>query len=175
MTVERVHNGFMAAPEFKFTEVDKRSAGLAGGYAGVVFDEHLFIGGGAYVLATQRRGRDMAYGGLVLQWLSGGDDTFGFSAKTLLGGGSAEDSGTIQVFSRGRPIVEPFRSRRNFLVAEPEVAALVRLSDHLRLSVGAGYRFTGSDWGRRDGSFDSTVGRLNGAVGTVSLHILGGS
>jgi hypothetical protein len=175
MTVERVHNGFLAAPEFKFTEVDKRSAGLVGGYAGVVVDEHFFVGGGAYVLATQRRGRDMAYGGLVLQWLSGGNDTFGFSAKTLLGGGSAESSGTIQVFNRGRAIVEPFRSRRNFLVAEPELDALVRISDHLRLSVGAGYRFTGSDWGRRDGTFDSTVGRLSGAVGTVSLHIVGGS
>jgi hypothetical protein len=47
MTVERVHNGFIITPEFKYTEIDKRSAGLAGGYAGVVFEEHFMIGGGA--------------------------------------------------------------------------------------------------------------------------------
>ena len=51
MTVERVHNGFLAAPDFKFTEFDQTSSGLAGGYAGVVLDEHFFIGGGAYGLA----------------------------------------------------------------------------------------------------------------------------
>jgi hypothetical protein len=174
MTVERVHNGFIAAPEFKFTEIDKRSSGLAGGYAGAVFDEHLFVGGGAYVLATERRGRDMAYGGLVVQWLGGDNDGFGFSARTLLGGGSAETTGTVQIFDRGRLIVEPFRARRNFLVAEPELDALVRLTEHVRLAVGAGYRFTGTDWGQRDRTFDASVGRLNGAVGTISLQIGGG-
>lgn len=175
MVVERVHNGFMAAPEFKFTEIDKRSSGLAGGYAGVVFDEHFFVGGGAYVLATDRHGRDMAYGGVILQWIGGGSDTFGFSARTLLGGGSTESSGTIQVFDRGRTFNEPFRSRQNFLVAEPELDALVRITDHVRLAVGAGYRFTGSDFGRRDLAFSRSDERLNGAVGTISLQIGGGS
>jgi hypothetical protein len=164
----------MVAPEFKFTEIDRRSAGLAGGYAGVVFDEHFFVGGGAYVLTTERRGRDMAYGGLILQWLGGGNDTFGFSARTLLGGGSTDALGTIQVLDRGRLISEPFRARRNFLVAEPELDALVRITDNLRLAVGAGYRFTGSDWGRRDRGFVGSTDRLNGAVGTVSLQIGGG-
>jgi hypothetical protein len=62
MTVERVHNGFLVVPEYKFTEVDKRSAGLAGAYAGIVIDEHFFVGGGGYVLTTERHGRDLAYG-----------------------------------------------------------------------------------------------------------------
>jgi hypothetical protein len=171
MIVERVHNGFLIAPEFKFTEVDHKSSGLAGGYAGVVFDEHFFVGGGGYVLTTHTRGRDMAYGGLVLQWLGAGNDTFGFSAKTLLGGGQAESSETIQILDRGRIVSEPFRTRRSFLVAEPELDALVRFTDHVRLAVGAGYRFTGSDWGRRDGTFDVPNSRLNGAVGTISLQI----
>lgn len=171
MIVERVHNGFMVTPEFKFTEIDKRSSGLAGGYAGFVFDEHIFIGGGGYILTTHRRGRDMAYGGLVVQWLGGGNDTFGFSAKTLLGGGRADSSDTIQILDRGRLIIEPFRTRRNFLVAEPELDARVRITDHVRLAVGAGYRFTGSDWGRRGAAFDGPGSRLNGAVGTIGLQI----
>jgi hypothetical protein len=175
MIVEQVHNGFLVAPDFKFTEVDRKSSGLAGGYAGFVFDEHIFIGGGGYVLATHTHGRDLAYGGLVLQWLGGGNDTFGFSAKTLLGGGRADSSGTVQVLDRGRLISEPFRARQNFLVAEPELDALIRITDHLRLAIGAGYRFTGSDWGHRGGSFDVPGGRLNGAVGSIGLHIGGGS
>jgi hypothetical protein len=174
MVVERVHNGFLGAPEFKFTEVDHRSSGLAGGYLGFVFDEHVFVGGAGYVLTTERRGRDMAYGGLLLQWLAGGNDTFGFGARTLLGGGTADSIGTIQVFDRGRPISEPFRARRNFLVAEPGVDARVRLADSVHLAVGVGYRFTGSEWGRR-GSFDVPGGRLNGAVGSIALQIGGGS
>jgi hypothetical protein len=173
MIVERVHNGFLVAPDFKFTEIDHKSSGLAGGYAGFVFDEHFFIGGGGYALATQTRGRDLAYGGLVLQWLGAGNDTFGFSAKTLFGGGRADSSGTLQVLDHGRTISESYRARQNFLVAEPELDALIRMTDHLRLAVGAGYRFTGSDWGRRN-PFDIPGQRLNGAVGSISLQIGGG-
>ena len=174
MIVERVHNGFVIAPEFKFTEIDHRSSGLAGGYAGFVIDEHFFIGGGAYLLATERRGRDLAYGGLVLQWLGAGTDAFGFSAKTLLGGGSAETSGTVQVLDRGRLISEPFRSRQDFFVAEPELDALLRITSHVRLAVGAGYRFTGSARGRNSDFFGGPGRtRLDGAVASISLQIGG--
>jgi hypothetical protein len=175
MIVEQVHNGFMVAPDFKYTEVDKKWSGLAGGYAGVVFDEHFFIGGGGYGLVTNTRGREMGYGGLVLQWLGGGDETFGFSVKTLLGGGRAESSGTTQVLDRGRLISQPLRIRQDFFVAEPEVDALIRIASHVRLAVGAGYRFTGSD--RYDRDFFDVPGRmrLNGAVGSISLQIGGGS
>jgi hypothetical protein len=176
MIVERVHNGFLAAPDFKITEVDKKSSGLAGGYAGFVIDDTFFIGGGAYALVTNRRDREMAYGGLVLQWFGGGNDTFGFSAKTLLGGGRAESSSIVQVLDRGRLVSQSFRTRQDFFVAEPEVDALVRITKHLRLAVGAGYRFTGSEGRGRDGFVDG-IGRsrLNGAVGSVGLQIGGGS
>jgi hypothetical protein len=170
MIVERVHNGFLVAPDFKFTEVDKKSSGLAGAYAGVVFDEHFFIGGGGYVLATNRRDRDMAYGGLVLQWLAG-TDTFGFSAKTLLGGGWTEAPSEVQLLS-GPVRFLNVRVAQNFYVAEPEVDALVRMTKHLRLAVGAGYRFTG--YGRRGFQpYSAVLGtdRLNGAVGSISLQI----
>ena len=171
MIVERVHNGFLVAPEFKFTQIDHRSSGMAGGYAGFVIDDHFFVGGGAYVLTTDRRGRDLAYGGLVLQWL-GGNDTFGFGAKTLLGGGSAESFG---VAAPGRFPTEPFPSRRGFVVAEPEIDATLRVAPHVRLAVGAGYRFTGSVRGGRNGFFDGYRDALNGATGTIALQISSGS
>jgi hypothetical protein len=173
MIVERVHNGFLVVPEFKFTEVDRRSAGLAGAYAGLVIDERFFIGGGGYVLTAERRGRDLAYGGLVLQWLGASNDVFAFSAKTLLGGGSTESSGTIQILDRGQAITYPFRSRQSFFVAEPEVDLLIHFTDHIGLAVGAGYRFTGSD--RYDRDLGIPDSRLSGAVGSIGLRIGGGS
>ena len=57
MTVERIHNGFLAAPDFKFTEFDHKTSGLVGGYAGVVFADAFFIGGGGYGLVTDTNGR----------------------------------------------------------------------------------------------------------------------
>ena len=175
MIVEQVHNGFLVAPDVKVTEVDRTTAGLAGGYAGLVIDDHVFVGGGAYVLASHSRDREMAYGGLVLQWFGRGSERFGFSAKTLLGGGRSESMSTRQILDRGRLVSERFRFGQNFFVAEPEVDALVRLTRHLRLTAGAGYRFTGSARGR-DG-FPDSRGRtgLNGAVGSIGLHIGGGS
>lgn len=176
MIVERVHNGFLVAPDFKITQVDKKSSGLAGGYAGFVVDAAFFIGGGAYARVTNTRDREMVYGGLVLQWFGRTGERFGFSAKTLLGGGTSESSSTVQVLDRGRVTSQRLRLRQDFFVAEPEVDARVRLTKHLRLTVGAGYRFTGSGWrGHRD--FFDGPGRtgLNGAVGSVGLHIGGGS
>jgi len=178
MVVEQIHNGFLAAPEFKITELNHRWAGLAGGYGGVVFDEHFLVGGGAYGLVANRHGRDLVYGGLVLQWLSGrSDDTFSFGAKTLLGGGHAEVPADVHV----QPLIFPpprdefFRIGQNFFVAEPEFDARVRLGPHLRLTVGAGYRFTGTAHGRNyffDGSGHTG---LNGAVGSIGVQIGGGS
>jgi hypothetical protein len=176
MIVERVHNGFLVAPDFKITEVDKKTSGLAGGYAGFVFDDHFFVGGGAYVLASHTRDRGMAYGGLVLQWFGHTGERFGFGAKTLLGGGRSEVSSTVQLLERGRTISGRFRVGQDFFVAEPEVDALVRLTKLLRLSVGAGYRFTGSERRDRDGVLDGlSRSALNGAVGSIALHIGGGS
>ncbi|HEV3139692.1 MAG TPA: hypothetical protein VGY57_04210, partial [Vicinamibacterales bacterium] len=138
MIVERVHSGFMVAPDVKVTRVDRRTSELAGAYAGWVADETFFIGGGGYWLANGSRDRGMAYGGLVVQWMGGADRTIGYSVKGLLGGGEATltDSFTERVPvlplpPRGSttPIaytlqVQPLRFRQQFLVAEPEANVL---------------------------------------------------
>jgi hypothetical protein len=187
MIVERVHSGFLVAPDFKITEVDGKTSELAGGYAGWLTDGKIFFGGGGYWLANQSRDREMAYGGLIVQWLARTNERFGFSAKGLVGGGRATLSSSISDIlplsdrdgrslgridqdddlNRSRLTDSRIRFREDFFVAEPEVGLLVRLTKRLRLTGGAGYRFTGGE-GRNDN-------RLHGAVGSVGLQIGGGS
>jgi hypothetical protein len=182
MIVERIHSGFLAAPDVRVTEVDKKTSELVGGYAGWVTDDTFFIGGGGYWLANQSREREMAYGGLVVQWLAHASSRVGFSAKGLVGGGRATLASPVSdLIARGDPRgrIEPVdprrtvltntivRFREDFFVAEPEVDVLVRLARHLRLTAGAGYRFTAGERGDDN--------RLRGAVGSVGLQIGGGS
>ncbi len=174
MIFEPVRSGWLAAPDFKITEVDHRTSELVGGYAGRITDDTFFIGGGGYWMANQSRDREMAYGGLVVQWLARTNARLGFSVKGLVGGGAATLSGLTLLRDnddrddrRGR--ITTIRGRHNqaFFVAEPEADVLVRLTRHMRLTVGAGYRFTTSERGG-----DS---RLRGAAGTLGLQIGGGS
>jgi hypothetical protein len=187
MIVERVHSGFMIAPDFKVTEVDKKTSELAGGYAGWLTDGTFFIGGGGYWLANQASDRKMAYGGLVLQWLAMKDRRIGLSAKGFVGGGRATLGGTITPLARMPEITNApvrgfdradldrntraslntrIRYRQDFFLVEPEVDVIVRLTSSLRLTGGIGYRLTSSD-GRDDD-------RLRGAAGSIALQI-GGS
>ena len=105
MVVERVHNGFLFAPDFKITEVDHKTSGIVGGYAGVVIADAFFIGGGGYGLVTDTHGREMFYGGMILQWFGRTNETFGYSAKMLMGGGTSESTDVVRV--EPRPCHEP--------------------------------------------------------------------
>jgi hypothetical protein len=187
MIVEQVHNGFLVAPDVKVTEVDRRTSELVGGNAGWVFDESIFVGGGGYWLANRSADREMAYGGLVIQWLSRSNSRIGFGAKALVGGGRATLTDSVTELVRvnqpipivnGRPdlsripaptfrtITTQVRTRNDFFVAEPEADVRIRLARHARLTAGVGYRVTGTD--HRDDS------RLRGAVGSLGIQLGGG-
>jgi hypothetical protein len=195
MIVERVHNGFLVAPEVKATEFDKRAEPLVGGSAGWVAAETLFIGGGGFWMPQKRQSdRELAYGGVVLQWFVVDGDRFGLSAKALFGGGEATLPETVTQYvypplpvplpTAGRnsppaPLPAPrlvtttVRVRSDIAVAEPEINARLAFSKHVRLALGAGYRFAGSDWWRRNG-FDRDAGnRLSGPTATIGLQIGG--
>jgi hypothetical protein len=186
MTVERVKSGFLVTPDVKITEVDHRTSELVGAYAGWLTDDTFFIGGGGYWLANQSVRRDMGdmgYGGLVVQWLVHAKEPIGFSVKGLVGGGATRSSSTISRtirvpdlrggrFDDGRPGTltlssARFRTATGFLVAEPEVDLLIRLTPRMRLTAGAGYRLIAAE--HRDDR------RLGGAVGSLGLQIGGGS
>jgi hypothetical protein len=174
MIFEPIHSGWLIAPDAKITEFDGQTDGLLGGYGGWITDDTFFVGGAAYWLVNPSHDHEMWYGGITFQWLARTNARFGYTAKGLLGGGEATLSGVTVVprddFRRGRVVAPtPVRTvfRQAFFVAEPEADILVRLTRHMRITAGAGYRFTVADYGG-----DS---RLRGAVGTIGLQIGGGS
>jgi len=155
--------------------VDGRTSELVGAYGGRITDDTFFIGGGGYWMANQSRDREMAYGGLVVQWLTRTSAPLGFSVKGLVGGGSSTLVRTITTVIDPRQLRAlglrapdtRIRTHQAFFVAKPEADLLVRLTRHMRLTVGAGYRLIAAD---RGGD-----ARLRGAVGTLGLQIGGGS
>jgi hypothetical protein len=189
MIVERVHSGFMVAPDVKITEVDHHTSELVGGYGGWLTDDAIFVGGGGYWLANNTSDRSMAYGGLVVQWMAHTNDKVGYSLRGLVGGGQARLTDTIvQPFPvplplDGRGLVPSrnditqlirfstrtanVRFHEGFFLAEPDVDVMLRVARHMRIAVGAGYRFVGTD------GPDSS--RLRGATGSIALQIGGGS
>jgi hypothetical protein len=167
MTVERLHNGFLAAGDVKITEVNRRTSELVGGQAGIVFDDAFFVGGGGYWLANNSRDREMAYGGLVLQWMQRPNARIGYGARALIGGGEATLSRTVaQVIRTPRGSATQnisVRYRQDFFVAEPEANVSLRLLGRLRLTGGVGYRLISSE-GRDEN-------RLRGVTGSLGLQI----
>ena len=184
MIVERVENGFLAAPDVKVTDVDHRTSELVGGYAGWVFDQTVFVGGGGYWMANGSNDRELGYGGLVLQWFGRSNNRFGWGLKGLIGGGTGTLTDTITeqvpiatppLIVNGRAVFPPttfrtitaqIRTHDDFFVAEPEADVRIKLAKHARLTAGVGYRFAGAE--HRD------TNRLSGAVGSLGIQFGGG-
>ena len=89
LVLERIHDGWVLAPDFKVTEVNNRTGELAGAYGGRVFDGALLIGGAGYWLANEERDFKLAYGGLVVGWQSPEYGRIRFGGRGLVGGGRA--------------------------------------------------------------------------------------
>jgi len=176
MTIERVHDGWAIAPDFKVSDVDGSTGRLAGAYGGWVFDNTLLIGGGGYWMTNRTRNRDLDYGGAVVEWLQRADRAIGYSVRGLAGFGTSRLSGTIdRIAAPQRRFDRDLRGAANgtlqvvfrdhFFVLEPQANALVRLTRLMRLDVGVGYRLI-------DGA-DGVDRRLRGVSGSVALQIGG--
>jgi hypothetical protein len=186
LIVERIHNGWLFAPDVRATEVNGETTALAGGYIGRIHDNSLVVGGGAYVLTNPDDDVKLAYGGAVVEWLVRSDRRIGFGLRTLVGGGSATlpvsvgdviggDGHMRRAYQhlRGRwpqlPQLDPTDTVRvgdGFLVAEPQVNVLLNLSGGQRLVFGLGYRAT---------AFANRLGdQINGVSGSISYQFGGG-
>ena len=64
-----------------FTEVNKRSATMVGAYGGWLQDRTWLFGAGGYWMANEDHDFQMAYGGLVSQFIARSDRRIGFGIK----------------------------------------------------------------------------------------------
>jgi hypothetical protein len=177
LVLERIHNDFIVAPDFKITDVDGRTGNLAGFTAGMLQGDTFFIGGAGYWLTNGSDDEfEMMYGGLMLGWNMRPERRLQFGARGLLGGGTATLATNFDVFTgggrdRGRLDTRAAATRRtvrvgareDFFVAEPQVTVGARLSNHFDLNFAAGYRFAGM--------VDQLDDRLNGPTGTISVQL----
>lgn len=177
--LERIQNGFVVAPDFKFSEMDGESANLLGGYAGWLTDRKLFLGGGAYWLTNGPAGSDLAYGGALVEWFAQRSDRFNLSFRGLVGLGTGSVAIDVDEFPEpgfpehggrgargGRRFSHRFptsvRVDEGFFVAEPQANASYTFTSWMRLGVGAGYRFIGAASGLES--------RFRGPTASISLQ-----
>ena len=160
-------DGFVFAPDFRFSEIGHETSTLVGGYGGWVFAGKLLLGAGGYWQANDTNsGLHLAYGGPVVEWRMFTDQKVGFNLHGLVGGG--------QLYAYyGDYGYGPYGGRRPrngppppfyysgygdiFFVAEPEAQIVVRFSPSIRLQGGVGYRATSAN-------------DLSGASGSVSVQ-----
>ena len=183
ITMQRIENGFVIAPDNQFTEVDGHYGNLLGVYGGYMLDHTYLIGLGGYWLTNGEHQRDLSYGGFVFEWIHNGDHRFSFSTRALIGGGSATLSNGI-VAVPYPPYPTPYHDHRpppplhnpiyvtsyrhdGFFAAQPQVNLNYKINGWLHLSAGGGYRVVAGTH-----NMDS---RLDGFTGSLSLQIGGGS
>lgn len=172
LVLERIHNPFVVAPDYKITDIDGDTGQLAGAYAGRLLADTLFVGGGFYWLVNGNSGEEMRYGGLLLGWSVPVGRAVRFGARGLVGVGTATlgVDGQFVGVPRGRDGIRGvsgqsvrFLARDDFFVFEPQVNATVFVIPHVGIEVGGGYRVTGATNALED--------RLNGVSGSVGAQL----
>jgi hypothetical protein len=176
LVLERIETSFIVAPDYKVTDLDGDIAHLAGGYAGWLTEDTLLVGGAAYSVANRADDFKLTYGGLLAAWMFLSEHRIQFGARGLAGLGRAT-LGTDVEFARfgasraGRdgagvssePVTETirFRVQDDFFVFEPQLTMITKLTDHISVNVGAGYRITAYA--------DRLDDRVNGATGSIGV------
>jgi hypothetical protein len=89
LVIERVHNPFVVAPDYKVTDFNGELGQLAGVYAGRSVEDALFIGGAGYWLVNGSRGDELAYGGVMAGWSMPAGSRIRFGVRSLVGVGRA--------------------------------------------------------------------------------------
>jgi hypothetical protein len=187
LVLERIHDGWVLAPDFKITDLDNRTGELAGAYGGRLIDGTLLIGGAGYWLTNEDRDFKLAYGGLVVGWQSPEFGRIRFGGRGLVGAGTATlgfDATTLRSDIRfgvtdpraqgSTPARAPapgqqpqtlrarFVGRDDFLVVEPQANISARLTKVIGVSCGVGYRTTAQADLLRD--------RLNGPTANLAIQ-----
>ena len=169
LVLERIHDGWVLAPDFKITDLNDRTGQLAGAYGGRLIDNTLLLGGAGYLLTNDARDFKLAYGGVLVGWQSREFGRIRFGGRGLAGGGSATLGFDVSQPIAGRDIrfgvrdprvqsrtplpgkrIVPaprFIARDDFFVVEPQADISARITKNVGLSCGVSYRQTaGTDF-----------------------------
>jgi hypothetical protein len=166
LVVERVHTPFVVAPDYKVTDFDGGVGQLAGGYAGRVIDDALFVGGAGYWLVNGSRAEKLAYGGLVVGWSKPWWSSVRVGARGLVGAGTASLTREVTLLRGVRTrTASPaaVRVRDDFFVFEPQLNATIGLLPHVGVNLAGGYRLAAFT--------DALEDHLNGATGNLALQL----
>jgi hypothetical protein len=162
VVVEKVENGFVGGPDVKYTQINGQDGVLVGGFGGMLTDKTLFIGGAAYWLANGNWDRELAYGGMLVQWHFFSRKAVNVNVGGLVGGGV----GTVRYQWAGgdgwhpNPYPMPHHNHGDtdyyppgsgpaagsgvyesgFFVAEPQINVVWQAANWISLSAGVGYR-----------------------------------
>ena len=164
-------DGFVFASDFRITELNHRTTGLAGFYGGMVFAGQVMIGGGAYFQLDDHYSEQMVYGGAVAEWRVLRARPIGITLHGLAGYGEANVStyyadypdphghGNNGYYYGGCGYNYRCGPYEGFFVGEPEVQVVASFGRSFRLVGGLGYRFTTADFND-----------LNGITGSIALQ-----
>jgi hypothetical protein len=191
LTIERIPSGWVIAPDVTITDFNKRTGTILGGYGGWLQDQTWFVGAAGYWLVDGQGHDSLGYGGLVFQFLWHADRPIGFAVRGLVGGGYGDISATYQqVYGGTPPPTAGFPDvafghghhpdnhpptpitpntvlvfHEDFFVSEPQAQVTWNVTPGVRLTFGAGYRFTAGS---------EVDDRLSGPLGSVSVAFGGG-
>jgi len=174
VSTEGTESGFAFSPDYRFADVGHQTAHLLGGYGGVVFAGHLFVGAGGYwQLDYNHNAINVAYGGGVFEWRQWNHKPVGLTLHALVGGGDAHFGNNYYYYPGGPGHPTPHDPYgyyyspygEAFFVFEPEGQINVRLGRDIHFSAGAGYRVTSTDY---NGGVSGDA--LNGWSGTISFR-----
>jgi hypothetical protein len=174
LVLERMPAGWVAAPDYEITRLDGTTAHLAGGHAGIVTGDTVFIGGGAWTVTNRADDFGLTYGGLLVGWMLPPERRVQFGVRGLAGVGRATLGETITLLADGRdgrtgrvvsrtPAARDVRLivRDDVFVFEPQLTFGAKLTRHVGVTFGAGYRVTGMT--------DLLGDRVNGATASAGI------
>ncbi len=175
------HGGFLL-PELKITEINNQSETLFGLKGAWLVDHSFYLGIAGYGSGHKMKNTDkyMAYGGVLMGYIFNPNRLVNISVDLLIGAGAfVEDNDDIdkddddRYFSRDRnrnrhhDNDERNREEDLFSVYEPSINVLLNVTEYMRLSLGASYRYL------QKTNFD-TLRDEDVSGGTVSLGIMFG-
>jgi len=151
----------MAAPMFKFSQINDTFAFLAGGKLGWIINYQYLLGVEGYWLVNDVPSPDirpevdltMKYGGVTAEYIITPLNTVHFSLAALVGMGSVSyDYSSV-------------KDDDTYWVVEPSLNAYLNMTEYLKLGFGVGYRYVSDvDLGGLEGQ------DLSGVAATLSIN-----